>query len=152
MFAERVRGALESVRLQQGSLTVSAGIAACHPSMRSSDELIAAADLALYRAKGDGRNCVRIFGRPHDESEEDMPGEGVDGGSADRVRRQSDRVWAREPIWEAKRRSTTPHLSRTTVSRQRCRSLGLWSSGTLIGQTRSLGSRTTPIRSREQQE
>ena len=85
VFAERVRGALESVRLQQGTLTVSAGIASCHPSMRSSYELIAAADLALYRAKADGRNCVRIFGRPQDQSEEDRPGEEVDGSSADRV-------------------------------------------------------------------
>ena len=71
-FAERVREALESVRLQQGSLTVSAGVAAYHPSMRSPDELIAAADLALYRAKSDGRNFIRIFGRPLDQSDKEQ--------------------------------------------------------------------------------
>ena len=70
-FAERVRESLESIRLSEGSLTVSAGIAAYHPSIGSPDELIAAADLALYRAKADGRNCVRVFGRPQDETDED---------------------------------------------------------------------------------
>jgi len=67
-FAERVRQSLEGVRLPQGSLTVSSGVASYHPSMRSPDELTAAADLALYRAKRDGRNRVRVFGRS-DESE-----------------------------------------------------------------------------------
>ena len=63
LFAERVRQSLEGVRLPQGSLTVSSGVAAYHPSMSSQDELTAAADLALYRAKRDGRNRVRVFGR-----------------------------------------------------------------------------------------
>ncbi len=63
IFAERVRESLANAHLTHGRLTVSAGIAAYHPSMRSPDELIAAADLALYRAKRDGRNCSRIFGR-----------------------------------------------------------------------------------------
>ena len=86
-FAERVREALESVQLAQGSLTVSAGVAAYHPSMRSPDELIAAADLALYRAKGDGRNCVRIFGQAEDSSEETHPpaqSSGAGSGEVDR--------------------------------------------------------------------
>jgi diguanylate cyclase (GGDEF)-like protein len=65
-FAERVRQSLEGVRLPQGSLTVSSGVASYHPSMRSPDELTAAADLALYRAKRDGRNRVRVFGRADD--------------------------------------------------------------------------------------
>lgn len=63
-FANRVREALNTTQLPQGKLTVSAGVAAYHPSMRSPDELIAAADLALYRAKREGRNRVRVFGRP----------------------------------------------------------------------------------------
>jgi len=66
IFAERVREALQGLRMPGRSLTVSAGVATYHPSMRSPDELIAAADLALYRAKRDGRNCVRVFGRPLD--------------------------------------------------------------------------------------
>lgn len=62
-FAERIRATLRRERLSPGSLTVSAGVAAYHPSMVSPDELLAAADHALYRAKREGRNCVRLFGR-----------------------------------------------------------------------------------------
>ncbi|MBV9452354.1 MAG: GGDEF domain-containing protein [Streptosporangiaceae bacterium] len=41
-------------------VTVSIGVAALSTSRRDLDELIAAADLALYRAKADGRNLVRL--------------------------------------------------------------------------------------------
>ena len=64
VFAERIRVALKATSLERGSLTASAGVATFHPSMRSPDELLAAADHALYRAKREGRNCVRLFGRP----------------------------------------------------------------------------------------
>lgn len=64
VFAERVRGVLAATTLPQGwRLTVSAGISVFEPNMRSPDELLEAADCAMYRAKGDGRNCVRVFGR-----------------------------------------------------------------------------------------
>ncbi|MFC1575209.1 diguanylate cyclase [Gemmatimonadota bacterium] len=63
VFAERVRTSLRAKKLPHGSLTVSAGVATHHPSMRSPDELIAAADHALYQAKREGRNRVRLFGR-----------------------------------------------------------------------------------------
>jgi putative two-component system response regulator len=63
-FANRVREQLEAMGLPDGPLTVSAGVAAYHPTMTSPDELIAAADLALYRAKGQGRDQVRVFGQP----------------------------------------------------------------------------------------
>jgi len=62
-FAERIREAFAANRLTRSSLTVSAGVAAYHPSMRNPDELVAAADLALHRAKREGRNRVRVFGR-----------------------------------------------------------------------------------------
>ncbi len=62
-FAERVRKALRNTTLDRGSLTVSAGVATFHPSLKSPDELLAAADHALYRAKGAGRDCVAMFGR-----------------------------------------------------------------------------------------
>jgi diguanylate cyclase (GGDEF)-like protein len=75
LFAERVRQSLEGVRLPQGSLTVSSGVASYHPSMSSPEELTAAADLALYRAKRDGRNRVRVFGRA-DESDTATRGNG----------------------------------------------------------------------------
>ncbi len=63
VFAERVRASLRAKKLPHGSLTVSAGVAAHHPGMRSPDELLAAADHALYQAKREGKNCVRLFGR-----------------------------------------------------------------------------------------
>lgn len=40
-------------------LTVSAGVAAATPSLPTPEALVDAADRQLYRAKGDGRNCVR---------------------------------------------------------------------------------------------
>lgn len=63
VFAERVRAALRAIRLSEGSLTVSAGVATFDPSMRSPDELLAGADHALHEAKREGRNRVRLFGR-----------------------------------------------------------------------------------------
>ncbi|HEY1916191.1 MAG TPA: GGDEF domain-containing protein [Streptosporangiaceae bacterium] len=42
------------------SVTVSIGVAALEASRRDLEELIAAADAALYQAKGAGRNCVRM--------------------------------------------------------------------------------------------
>lgn len=62
-FADRVREAFRLSRPASRELTVSAGVAAYHPSMRSPDELVGAADLALYRAKEEGGDRVRVFGR-----------------------------------------------------------------------------------------
>lgn len=63
IFAERIRTVVNADETLRGDgITVSAGIAGYHPATGSPDELLAAADHALYRAKKDGRNCVRIFG------------------------------------------------------------------------------------------
>ena len=43
------------------TVTVSIGVATLETSRRDLDELIAAADAALYRAKAQGRNKVCIF-------------------------------------------------------------------------------------------
>ena len=69
IFGDRIRATLAATDLEQGDgLTVSAGVATYHSSMRSPDELLAAADLALYEAKSQGRNCVRLFGNGMMES------------------------------------------------------------------------------------
>ena len=60
LFAEEIRGRLEALHFGWGQVTVSAGIASIEEGMRSPDVLIAAADRALYTAKEDGRNQVRI--------------------------------------------------------------------------------------------
>ena len=83
-FAERVRQALRNTTLERGSLTVSAGVATFHPSMKSPDELLAAADHALYRAKGAGRDCVAMFGRSilRETAGTDRGADGSAGGGA----------------------------------------------------------------------
>ena len=88
-FAERIRESLQSAHLQRGTLTVSAGVASYHPSMRSPDELVAAADLALFRAKEEGRNRVRVFGKDvgSDDARAARRGARSDGSEPDREER-----------------------------------------------------------------
>lgn len=59
-FVERVRDSLQQVDFIEGPITVSAGVATFQPTLTSPAELLAAADRALYRAKKDGRDCVRV--------------------------------------------------------------------------------------------
>lgn len=63
LFAERVRDAYASTHSDQPGLSIRAGVAAYHPSMNGPDDLVAAAGLALERAREDGAD-VRIFGHP----------------------------------------------------------------------------------------
>ncbi|MBU4555402.1 MAG: diguanylate cyclase [Actinobacteria bacterium] len=63
--AEKMRLAVADVRLDEGGLdalrvTASFGLASLGPSAKCSIELIEAADKALYQAKREGRNQVRI--------------------------------------------------------------------------------------------
>jgi diguanylate cyclase (GGDEF)-like protein len=62
-FADRVRETFRLSRPASRELTVSAGVASFHPSMRRPDELVGAADLALFRAKEEGGDRVRVFGK-----------------------------------------------------------------------------------------
>jgi len=69
-YAERVRARIRSAPTSTGAtVTVSAGIAEARPEHRVMTEVIAAADKALYQAKRDGRDRVRVAGR----SEEEQP-------------------------------------------------------------------------------
>lgn len=62
LAGERLRVAVESKAVQHGSfdeaVTVSLGVATATPEMQSFDDLIKAADEALYAAKEAGRNRV----------------------------------------------------------------------------------------------
>lgn len=62
-FAERIREAFRAAFDETHPITLSAGVAAYHPSMRQPEELVAAADLALGRAKEEGGDRIRVFGR-----------------------------------------------------------------------------------------
>jgi len=64
-LAERLRAGIEQATVRVGPsvelrVTSSFGVAAYPDSVRSGDGLFAAADRALYRAKHDGRNLVRL--------------------------------------------------------------------------------------------
>jgi two-component system cell cycle response regulator len=65
VVAERWRMAVEEASFdvlegRETQLTISIGVASHTPETNSADELIAAADAALYRAKDRGRNCVVV--------------------------------------------------------------------------------------------
>ena len=67
LFAERVRAAIEEAALPHAAssvaacVTVSIGVVTAQPDAVSLPErLFFAADAALYEAKGEGRNCVRV--------------------------------------------------------------------------------------------
>jgi diguanylate cyclase (GGDEF)-like protein len=65
-FTERVRRQLATTELAEAGLTLSAGVARYEPEMETYEDLVAAADEALYAAKSDGRNCTSVAapGRP----------------------------------------------------------------------------------------
>lgn len=65
-FAERLRAAVAAARFAPGgepqTVTVSIGVASIGPGCTTRSTLLAAADAALYRAKHEGRNRVRLAG------------------------------------------------------------------------------------------
>lgn len=67
ILAERVRQSIEQMSMEAGngqfSITVSIGVTACDNGDFDIDRLIKQADIALYQAKGAGRNCVRKYER-----------------------------------------------------------------------------------------
>lgn len=60
-IGERIRERVEKTRFPNRQVTISIGIASCSLSLNSAKDLISAADKALYRAKGSGKNNVRIY-------------------------------------------------------------------------------------------
>jgi diguanylate cyclase (GGDEF)-like protein len=65
-FAERWRDGIETTEFRTAdgsgcvSVSISIGVSEYHPDMMSPEDLIAAADRALYRAKDAGRNRVEV--------------------------------------------------------------------------------------------
>ncbi len=74
IVAERIRKAVESNIVNspgfERAVTVSLGVAGTHSGVSSLMALLKASDEAVYQAKNDGRNCVRVAGAPHPSPEE----------------------------------------------------------------------------------
>jgi diguanylate cyclase (GGDEF)-like protein len=62
IVAERVRAAVAAQERAHRLPTLSAGVAAFPADAETKDELVSAADLALYAAKQAGRNTVAAAG------------------------------------------------------------------------------------------
>jgi diguanylate cyclase (GGDEF)-like protein len=60
-YSERVRKAVEDYAFKHGPLTISVGVACLPDDVCSAEELLSAADKALYEAKRQGRNKVVAF-------------------------------------------------------------------------------------------
>lgn len=60
-IAERLRQRIENARFPKREVTVSIGIAGSSSELNDPKELVAAADIALYEAKHEGRNRVQVF-------------------------------------------------------------------------------------------
>ena len=61
VIADRIRVRVEQTVFPARKVTISIGIATLSETIRTPEELISAADKALYSAKGKGRNNVQIF-------------------------------------------------------------------------------------------
>jgi diguanylate cyclase (GGDEF)-like protein len=65
MVAEKLRAAVEGLPTFSGTqlvpVTISIGVSSVYESDRTVDSALRRADRALYRAKNDGRNCVRTY-------------------------------------------------------------------------------------------
>ena len=60
-IAERIRQRIERTEFPKRKVTVSIGIASVSAEIESADEIVNAADNALYDAKNQGRNNVQIY-------------------------------------------------------------------------------------------
>ena len=79
-FGEKIRNAVALSTIRTGELehdlTISVGVASIpYSHVENAKELVYAADLALYRAKDNGRNCVQIERRREPTRQRAMPAE-----------------------------------------------------------------------------
>ncbi len=77
VFVDRVREELAKQRLNAGAITVCTGLAAYDPSMVDPENLVVAADKALYMAKAEGPDTVKVYSRDREEGEEPRAASGA---------------------------------------------------------------------------
>ncbi len=61
IIAERVREHVATIDFPNRKITISIGVATCSPCIYTADDIIRAADKALYEAKRCGKNNVQIY-------------------------------------------------------------------------------------------
>lgn len=61
MIAERIRRNIEETDFHYRKVTMSIGVASCSADLCSSENIVSAADRALYEAKREGRNRVKTY-------------------------------------------------------------------------------------------
>jgi diguanylate cyclase (GGDEF)-like protein len=60
-IAERLRQRIEHTEFPKRKITISIGIAACSKDVETPEDIVGAADHALYEAKNHGRNNVQVY-------------------------------------------------------------------------------------------
>jgi diguanylate cyclase (GGDEF)-like protein len=71
--AERIRSRMESEEFLERAMAVSIGVAEYPSHGDSAEDVVGAADAALYAAKRAGRNCVKISGATENGSDPTVP-------------------------------------------------------------------------------
>jgi hypothetical protein len=102
----------ESARIQ---LTTSIGITIAMPGEEDVDAVLARADAALYRAKADGRNCIRVVLADHDDGSSDSAARRPPGGALPfRDRRDPNQPDRRQPPGPGRRSTDFPKDRRSS--------------------------------------
>lgn len=81
-FATKLHTVVESHLFESNEhsihVTVSIGVATYEPEISSKQELIERADMALYRAKEDGRNLIRVWKEQESRDEQELDRGGIE--------------------------------------------------------------------------
>jgi len=100
----------DAARIQ---LTTSIGITIAMPGEEDVDSVLARADAALYRAKADGRNCIRVVLADHDDGSTDS--RRSPGALPFRDRRDPNQPDRRQPPGPGRRSTDAARIKRSSA-------------------------------------
>jgi len=100
----------DAARIQ---LTTSIGITIAMPGEEDVDSVLARADAALYRAKADGRNCIRVVLADHDDGSTDS--RRAPGALPFRDRRDPNQPDRRQPPGPGRRSTDAARSKRSSA-------------------------------------